>query len=139
MVRLEEIANKVRLPGADRKWEELSELLQKNNEMFDQQGQHRKLIIFSEHKDTINYLIGKISALIGRPEAPIYIKRPFGKEPDFAVTSVNYNLKELIARGEVMSCVKRKKPQPNSQKPKFSPVICTGKSRILFIKQGKML
>jgi len=39
----------------------------------------------------------------GVVEAPIYIKKPFGKEPDFAVTSVNYNLKNLIARGEVMS------------------------------------
>ena len=39
----------------------------------------------------------------GRAEPPIYIKNPFGKEPDFAVTSVNYNLKELIARGEVIS------------------------------------
>jgi hypothetical protein len=32
---------------------------------------------------------------------PIYLKRPFRREPDFAVTSVNYSLSELLsgARG----------------------------------------
>jgi hypothetical protein len=29
---------------------------------------------------------------------PVYITRPFQREPDFAVTSVNYNLEELLAR-----------------------------------------
>jgi hypothetical protein len=30
-----------------------------------------------------------------------YVRRPFQKEPDFAVTSVNYNLRELWQQGTV--------------------------------------
>jgi SNF2 family DNA or RNA helicase len=93
---LEEIANKVRLSGADRKWEELSELLQKNNEMFDQQGQRRKLIIFSEHKDTINYLIGKIGALIGRPEAIVTIHGGVGRDERLKVQEAFNFRKDVI-------------------------------------------
>lgn len=29
-----------------------------------------------------------------------YIRKPFGREPDFGVTSVNYKLAELLAKGE---------------------------------------
>lgn len=29
-----------------------------------------------------------------------YLRQPFNTEPDFGVTSVNYNFKELIARAE---------------------------------------
>ena len=29
---------------------------------------------------------------------PVYIRRPFQREPDFAVTSVNYSFAELLAR-----------------------------------------
>ncbi len=35
-----------------------------------------------------------------RPGVPRYVRRPFGREPDFGVTSVNYDLGELLARGE---------------------------------------
>ena len=31
---------------------------------------------------------------------PRYIREPFQKEPDFGVTSVNYNLSELLTRAE---------------------------------------
>ena len=31
---------------------------------------------------------------------PRYVRRPFHREPDFGVTSVNYDLDELLARGE---------------------------------------
>ena len=34
---------------------------------------------------------------------PRYIRQPFQKEPDFGVTSVNYNLSELLARAEAPS------------------------------------
>ncbi|MDO9537787.1 MAG: DUF3883 domain-containing protein, partial [Thermoplasmata archaeon] len=30
-----------------------------------------------------------------------YIRRPFIREPDFGVTSINYNLQELLANAEV--------------------------------------
>ena len=29
-----------------------------------------------------------------------YVREPFGREPDFGVTSVNYRLPELLSRGE---------------------------------------
>ena len=29
-----------------------------------------------------------------------YVRRPFGQEPDFGVTSVNYDFAELLARAE---------------------------------------
>ena len=31
---------------------------------------------------------------------PVYVQRPFQKEPDFGVTSANYNLAELFERAE---------------------------------------
>src|SRR5262249_51410744 len=56
---LEDLARQLRNSGADRKWEELSNLLQHTPEMFDAYGNRRKLIIFSEHRDTLNYLLEK--------------------------------------------------------------------------------
>ena len=70
---LEELAHQVRRSGADRKWEELSNLLQHTPEMFDADGDRRKLIIFSEHRDTLNYLVGKLRGLLGRTEAVVAI------------------------------------------------------------------
>jgi len=32
-------------------------------------------------------------------QEPVYIRKPFGREPDFGVTSVNYDLNEISARG----------------------------------------
>ena len=32
-----------------------------------------------------------------------YVRKPFRREPDFGVTSINYNLPELLARAEVPS------------------------------------
>ena len=70
---LEELARQLRDSGADRKWEELSRLLQHTPEMFDAHGNRRKLIIFSEHRDTLNYLVRKLRALLGREEAVVSI------------------------------------------------------------------
>jgi SNF2 family DNA or RNA helicase len=70
---LEELAHRSRNSGADRKWEELSSLLQHTPEMFDAYGNRRKLIIFSEHRDTLNYLVGKLRALLGRAESVVAI------------------------------------------------------------------
>ena len=36
----------------------------------------------------------------GEKSVAHYIRRPFQREPDFGVTSVNYNLSELLARAE---------------------------------------
>jgi ERCC4-related helicase len=63
--RLEQIADRVRRSGTDRKWQELSRILQENEDMFDVNGQRRKLVIFTEHRDTLNYLTEKIRTLLG--------------------------------------------------------------------------
>src|SRR5277367_399220 len=53
---LERQARAVVASGQDRKWDELSRILQNNPDMHDASGRYRKLIIFSEHRDTLNYL-----------------------------------------------------------------------------------
>ncbi len=78
--RLQEVAMRVRQSGTDRKWEELSSLLQNRTEMFDAHGHRRKLIIFTEHLDTLNYLHERVTSLLGRPEAVIIIHGSMGRE-----------------------------------------------------------
>lgn len=70
---LEEQARQVVHSGQDRKWDELSRLLQDTPEMRDAEGRQRKLIIFTEHKDTLNYLAVKIRGLIGTEESVVMI------------------------------------------------------------------
>ena len=70
---LEERAKEVVHSGQDRKWDELSKLLQDTPEMRDAAGRQRKLILFTEHKDTLNYLAVKIRGLIGQEEAVVII------------------------------------------------------------------
>ena len=70
---LVEQARQVRNSGQDRKWEELSRLLQNTPEMRSASGAQRKLIIFSEHRDTLNYLTDKIRGLLGNVEAVVTI------------------------------------------------------------------
>jgi len=77
---LEMLANAVRRSGRDKKWEELSRLLQDSPEMFDRDGYRRKLIIFSEHRDTLNYLVNRIRTLFGRPESVVVIHGGMGRE-----------------------------------------------------------
>lgn len=55
--------------GTDRKWDELSQILQNNPEMRDADGRQRKMIVFTEHKDTLNYLEQRIGGVLGTPEA----------------------------------------------------------------------
>jgi SNF2 family DNA or RNA helicase len=71
---LEELARRVRHAGTDAKWTEMAKLLQDGKaEMFDDGGNRRKLIVFSEHRDTLNYLTERIRVLIGKPEAVVTI------------------------------------------------------------------
>jgi len=77
---LEKLALRVRQSTSDRKWDELSRLLQNQTEMFDAHGHRRKLIIFTEHRDTLNYLRDRIGSLIGKPEAVVMIHGGMGRE-----------------------------------------------------------
>ncbi|HET6385824.1 MAG TPA: helicase-related protein [Armatimonadota bacterium] len=71
--RLEEQARAVVVSGMDRKWDELSRILQDVPEMRDAGGRQQKLIIFSEHRDTLNYLQQKIAGVLGSSEGIITI------------------------------------------------------------------
>ncbi|MGO9475776.1 MAG: DEAD/DEAH box helicase, partial [Rhodomicrobium sp.] len=70
---LEQQAKAVVASGQDRKWDELSKILQNNPAMRDASGRQRKLIIFSEHRDTLNYLHAKIAGVLGNTESIITI------------------------------------------------------------------
>lgn len=94
---LERLAARVLASGDDRKWRELSGLLQDDPLLRDEKGLPRKLIIFTEHRDTLDYLSRRIRTLIGRPEAVVAlhggIPRPhrrdirdaFNQDPDVRV------------------------------------------------------
>ncbi|MCZ2205427.1 helicase-related protein [Cylindrospermopsis raciborskii] len=78
--QLEKLANEVRLSGKDRKWEEFSHLLQDQAEMFDAGGYRRKIVVFTEHRDTLNYLTERISTLLGNPQTVVTIHGAMGRE-----------------------------------------------------------
>lgn len=68
LAELIKVARRVRESGTDRKWTELSTILQDHALTADANGGPRKLIIFTEHRDTLGYLTGRIRVLIGRPD-----------------------------------------------------------------------
>ena len=63
--------------------------------------------------DTVTVTKNEILTALNKPEhfilaivevdgsavKPCYVREPFSREPDFGVTSVNYKLSELVARG----------------------------------------
>jgi superfamily II DNA/RNA helicase len=70
---LEGQAKTVVVSGQDRKWDELSRILQNDPAMRDAGGHQRKLIIFSEHRDTLNYLYQKIVGVLGNTDSIVTI------------------------------------------------------------------
>lgn len=98
--RLEGLAKKVRMSGEDTKWRELSGLLQEiftASAIADRLAEgddpaaarevpkpvaspHQKLVLFTEHRDTLAYLTQKIQLLLGRPEAVVNIHGGMGRE-----------------------------------------------------------
>ena len=57
----------------DRKWDELSKILQNDPHMRDADGRQRKMIVFTEHRDTLNYLERRIGGVLGTPDAIVTI------------------------------------------------------------------
>lgn len=70
---LEQQAKALVASGKDRKWDELSRILQNEPQMHDAGGRMRKIIIFSEHRDTLNYLHEKIAGVLGSHDAIVVI------------------------------------------------------------------
>jgi superfamily II DNA or RNA helicase len=100
LTRLEALAHAVRRSGEDRKWKELASLL---NEIFTpavmaqekpekvfysrdrkitppQPSPHQKLVVFTEHRDTLSYLENNVATFLGRPEAVVFIHGGMGRE-----------------------------------------------------------
>jgi len=100
LTRLEALAAEIRRRGQDTKWRQLSQLL---GEIFaptaiaggdagapaSGEGEappkpasspHQKLVLFTEHRDTLNYLQSKIGGLFGRPQAIALIHGGMGRE-----------------------------------------------------------
>lgn len=65
---LEEGALGVLRSGEDTKWQQLNRILD-DDLMIDKDGNRRKMIIFTEPKDTLHYLLEKVRARLGKPEA----------------------------------------------------------------------
>ncbi len=97
--RLEHLAHEVRRSGQDRKWVELAELLSQiftpeaikgsvqetppyGGKRDDQPvaSPSQKLVIFTEHRDTLNYLHQRITTLLGRETAVVVIHGGMGRE-----------------------------------------------------------
>jgi superfamily II DNA/RNA helicase len=77
---LEALAQRVRSSGTDTKWLQLSSILQDAPEMFDAAGSRRKLVIFTEHRDTLEYLAERLRTSIGKPEAVVTIRGGMNRE-----------------------------------------------------------
>ena len=73
LARLEAMAKQVRASGQDVKWARLVELLADHPEMYEPGGGRRKLLVFTEHRDTLNYLVRRLQGYLGRPEAVVAI------------------------------------------------------------------
>jgi len=75
LVELDELvalADEVRTSGIDTKWIELRDLL-RSDQFRAIDDRPRKLIVFSEHKDTLAYVQERIADELGRPEAVVAI------------------------------------------------------------------
>ena len=71
--QLERQARRVLNSGKDSKWLQLLSLLQDTPELKQADGAARKLVVFTEHRDTLDYLIDRLNTAIGRPESVVTI------------------------------------------------------------------
>ncbi|HEX2909868.1 MAG TPA: helicase-related protein [Chloroflexia bacterium] len=78
--KLEKLAKAVHDSDHDSKWVELRRLLGGQQEMFDQHGRRLKLVLFTEHRDTLDYLANKIRSFLGNPEAVVTIHGSLSRE-----------------------------------------------------------
>jgi len=70
--QVEALAKQVVQSAQDTKWAELSRILD-DPLMIDENGHRRKLVIFTEFRDTLAYLNRRIKTRLGRPEAVVEI------------------------------------------------------------------
>jgi superfamily II DNA or RNA helicase len=77
---LELEAQKLLNSGVDKKWEQLSTTLQDDALMFGVNGAREKIIIFTEHRDTLHYLTNRIRAMLGNDDAVVTIQGGMRRE-----------------------------------------------------------
>jgi superfamily II DNA or RNA helicase len=77
---LEERALRLKLSGQDAKWRELQSILDEPLMLDRSTGLRRKVLIFTEPKDTLEYLQQKIGALVGDPAAVTVIHGGVSRE-----------------------------------------------------------
>ena len=77
---LEERALRLKLSGQDAKWRELDSILDDPIMLDATTGLRRKVLIFTEPKDTLEYLQYKITARIGDPAAVVVIHGGIARE-----------------------------------------------------------
>ncbi|MBT1176115.1 DUF3883 domain-containing protein [Bifidobacterium callimiconis] len=78
-------AKTVRLSGRDAKWSQLGDILQHKVLDTGTASQPHKMIVFTEHRDTLTYLERRIASLLGRPEAVAVIHGGMSREERKAV------------------------------------------------------
>ena len=100
--RLEALAHSIRRSGEDKKWRELANLLSEiftpaaiANQSAEEAAPYdagtrtvpkpspspsQKLVLFTEHRDTLNYLESRITTLLGRKQAVVMIHGGMGRE-----------------------------------------------------------
>ena len=71
--QLEALARRLRGKDVDAKWVQLANLLSTAREMFRPNGSRRKLLVFTEHRDTLNYLVDRLRVFLGSAAAVEYI------------------------------------------------------------------
>lgn len=77
---LERQAAQLRRSEHDSKWLQLRELLASDEHIFDEQGRRHKLVVFTEHRDTLDYLVVRIGELLEDPTAVTVIHGGMGRE-----------------------------------------------------------
>lgn len=91
---LEGVAKTVHTSGEDAKWQELSRILD-DPLMTDEHGNRRKLVVFTEFKDTLLYLARRIRTRLGKPEAVVEIHGGVTRENRKSVVESFMNLPEV--------------------------------------------
>ena len=95
LTRLEAQAKAVRQSGTDAKWQQLNSILD-DPLMVDTDGNRRKLIVFTEPKDTLNYLADRIRTRLGRPEAVVVIHGGVGREDRRKAVESFMHVKDVV-------------------------------------------
>ena len=95
LIRLEALAKAVVRSGQDAKWNQLDTILD-NPLMTDADGNRRKLVIFSEFRDTLSYLTRRIRNRLGRDEAVVEIHGGVTREARRAVVTSFMNDPEVL-------------------------------------------